>query len=84
MTNERLLTRVQVEERTGYKHSTIYERVAAGTFPAPRRELETGTVRWLESEVQAWIDDWIAKAEVAGKMVASRAQRIRKLSKSAA
>ncbi|SDW93460.1 helix-turn-helix transcriptional regulator [Lysobacter enzymogenes] len=80
---ERLLTRAEVEERTGYKHSTIYDRIAAGTFPAPRREVETGTVRWLESEVQAWIDDWIAKSEVAGRMVGSRAQKLKKTSESA-
>lgn len=29
--------------------------MAAGTFPLPLRDPETGAVRWLESEIRAWI-----------------------------
>ena len=54
---ERLLPRREVERRTGYKKSAIYARIDAGTFPPARKDPETGTVRWLESEVQAWIDN---------------------------
>jgi prophage regulatory protein len=73
---ERLLARADVERLTGFKRSAIYERVASGTFPAPRRERGTGTVRWLESEVQAWIDAWIAASEVGGKADGGRAAKV--------
>ena len=75
---EKLLTRAEVEARTGFRKSAIYARIAAGTFPPPRREPETGTVRWLESEVQAWIDEWVSRAEVAGTLVGSRAENMKK------
>lgn len=53
--SERLLPISEVCERVGLKRSTIYKRVAAGTFP---RALELGPtcVRWRESEIRAWID----------------------------
>jgi prophage regulatory protein len=70
---ERLLTREEVERLTGFKRSAIYERVAAGTFPKPRRERGTGTVRWLESELQSWIAAWIASSEEGGAFEGSRA-----------
>ena len=54
MTDERLLRLRDVKEKTGLGSSTICRRMAAGTFPAPRR-LGPNTVRWLQSE----IDDWI-------------------------
>lgn len=55
---EALLPRAEVERRVGFKRSAIYARIAAGKFPAPLRDPETGAVRWLESE----ITDWIATA----------------------
>lgn len=82
---ESLLTREEVERRVGLSRSTIYARMAAGTFPAARREVETGNVRWLASEVEAWIADWITKAEpVVGTVVGSRRDRMKKPLKSAA
>jgi predicted DNA-binding transcriptional regulator AlpA len=51
-----LLPRAEDERATGFKRSAIYARIAAGTFPAPLREPGTGTVRWLEPEVVAWIE----------------------------
>ena len=70
--SEQLLPRREVERRTGYRKSALYARIAAGTFPAPRREPETGSVRWLESEVQAWIDTaartWPVAGGVAGTL----------------
>jgi prophage regulatory protein len=52
----RILRFAQVVERTGLKHSAIYERISRGTFP---RQVPLGdkAVGWLESE----IDDWIAR-----------------------
>lgn len=57
----RLLTRRQVEEKTGLTKSTIYERVAAGTFPCP---VKVGSRSlWPEHEVDAWIDARIAERD---------------------
>lgn len=82
--SEALLTRRQVEAKIGFKHSTIYKWIAAGTFPAPRRDPVTGSVRWLESQVQAWIDDWVARSVEGGTMVGSRAAKLDLQEKSAA
>lgn len=45
-----------VQARTGLSRSTIYQRIAVGTFP---RAVSIGAraVGWLESE----IEDWLAK-----------------------
>ena len=68
--SERLLTIRQVEDRVGFRKSTIYARMAAGRFPRAHRDPETGSVRWLESEVSAWIAEavctWPAVGTVAG------------------
>lgn len=45
-----------VKQRTGLSRSTIYLRIAQGTFPAPV-SLGARAVGWVESEV----DDWIAR-----------------------
>lgn len=65
---ERLLPRAEVELRTGLAKSTIYKRIAAGSFPPPRREPGTHMVRWLESEIDQWIESWISVSRV-GKVV---------------
>ena len=76
--SEALLCRAQVEAMTGFKRSAIYARITAGTFPAPRREPSTGTVRWVKSEVDAWIESWLARSEMAGTLAGSRAARTKK------
>jgi prophage regulatory protein len=43
-----------VKARTGLSRSTIYLRIAQGTFPA-RYSLGARAVGWLESEISAWI-----------------------------
>ena len=53
--SERLLPRSEVERLVGLRRSAIYDRMAAGTFPAPVQEPGTRNVRWLASEVEAWI-----------------------------
>lgn len=49
-----ILRRKQVEARTGLPRSTIYDRIRAGTFPAPI-SLGAKAVGWIEAEVDAWI-----------------------------
>lgn len=60
-----LLTRAQVERATGFKKSKLYDMIAAGTFPAPLKDPETGTVRWRESVIAAWVDAWERRAKSA-------------------
>lgn len=43
-----------VKAKTGLSRSTIYLRVADGTFPKPV-SLGSRAVGWLESEVEAWL-----------------------------
>lgn len=49
-----ILRRPQVEAQTGLSRSTIYGRVAEGTFPAPVN-LGGRAVGWLASEVEDWL-----------------------------
>lgn len=50
-----ILRRKQVEARTGLARSTIYDRVKAGTFPAPI-SLGDKAVGWIESEINDWLN----------------------------
>jgi len=50
-----LLRRPEVEQRTGLRKSAIYEQMAAGQFPQPRR-ISTRCVAWVASEIDAWIE----------------------------
>lgn len=74
---ERLLPRSEVERLTGLKRSTIYRRMADGTFPLPRREPASRSVRWIESEVQQWISEWI-KNSVVGTMAGTHSSDMKK------
>ena len=50
-----ILRRKQVEQRTGLSRSTIYLRVAQGSFPKAV-SLGARAVGWLESEVEEWLN----------------------------
>lgn len=50
-----LLTRRQVEAKCGMSRTSIYRRMEAGTFPRPIKDPDTGAVRWLAHEIDAWI-----------------------------
>jgi prophage regulatory protein len=49
-----IIRRKTVEARTGLSRSTIYDRVAEGTFPAPVN-LGARAVGWVEAEVSQWL-----------------------------
>lgn len=56
-TTERLLPLPEVESRSGFKSSFIYQLIKEGKFPKP---VKIGAAsRWRESEVQQWIQDQI-------------------------
>ena len=48
-----------VKARTGLSRSTIYLRVAEGTFPKPV-SLGGRAVGWVEDEIQSWLAERIA------------------------
>ena len=50
-----LLTRREVERRTGLSRSTIYRKMSDGTFPVPLKVSERA-VRWRESDIRAYVD----------------------------
>ena len=50
-----LLTRREVERRTGLSRSTIYRKMSDGSFPVPLKISERA-VRWRESEIRAYVD----------------------------
>lgn len=50
-----ILRRKQVEAKTGLARSTIYARVAAGTFPTPINLGGGRAIGWIETEVDAWL-----------------------------
>lgn len=50
-----ILRRKQVEKRTGLSRSTIYARIAEGTFPRPIDLGGGRAVGWIESEIDAWL-----------------------------
>lgn len=53
-----------VKARTGLSRSTIYLRVAEGSFPAPV-SLGSRAVGWIEAEIDAWIAAQVAKSRKA-------------------
>lgn len=59
-----LLRRRQVEMRVGLRRSAIYLRLTNGTFPKPIR-LGPRSVRWIASEVDAWIAERVAQSRPA-------------------
>ena len=49
-----ILRRPEVEARTGLSRSTIYLKVAQGTFPRPI-SLGPRAVGWIAEEIDAWL-----------------------------
>lgn len=69
-TPERLLPLPEVESRSGFKSSFIYQLIKEGKFPRP---VKIGTAsRWRESEIQQWIHNQI-QGNASGKSLDARA-----------
>jgi prophage regulatory protein len=58
----RILRRKDVQQRTGLSRSSLYLRMSEGTFP---RSISLGSraVGWIESEIDAWLQECIAMRE---------------------
>jgi len=52
-----------VKARTGLSRSTIYLRVANDEFPKPI-SLGGRAVGWLESEIDAWLEEMVESSRV--------------------
>ena len=57
-----LLRLPQVIQRTGYLRSSIYEKIALGTFPTPVH-LGPRAVAWISSEIDQWIDERVKERD---------------------
>lgn len=55
---ERFIDVNEVSHRTGYSKSTLWAKVAADEFVQPIR-IKAGVTRWLESEVDDWMNEII-------------------------
>jgi prophage regulatory protein len=61
-----ILRRRQVEARVGLRRSTLYQRIADGTFPPPIR-LGARAVGWLQSDIDAWLRARVAESRAGAK-----------------
>lgn len=60
MSSEKKILRLSnVKAKIGYSRSSIYAKISEGTFPSPIF-LGPRSVGWLESEIDAWIEQRIA------------------------
>jgi prophage regulatory protein len=53
---DRIVRLKTVLARTGLSRSTIYRKIAEGTFPAQLR-ISTNGAGWRESDIDRWITD---------------------------
>jgi len=60
--SQKLLRLPQVKQSTGLSKSTIYARIAGGTFP---KQIPLGPrlVVWVESDIQNWISEQVSAAK---------------------
>lgn len=56
--------------RTGLSRSTIYRKIAEGTFPA-QIKISVNGAGWRESDVNRWVDDPVAWRVERGKTTAT-------------
>ena len=56
--NSRILRMKDLTQKLGLRPSTLYELIATGKFPAPFKLIPGGRASgWLESTVNAWLDE---------------------------
>ena len=63
----RILRLPEVEHRTGYKKSAIYQKMKTGDFPELKR-LGPRAVGWDEADIDAWV-----QARIEGTVTENRA-----------
>ena len=63
--SERIIRLKTVLSRTGLSRSTVYRKIAEGTFPA-QLKISTNGTGWHESDINRWIADpvsWCPKRQ---------------------
>lgn len=55
MSSNTILRLPQVKARTGLSRSTIYARIAQGSFPKPVQLGGPRAVGWVEAQIDHWI-----------------------------
>ncbi|TPL55503.1 AlpA family phage regulatory protein [Mesorhizobium sp. B2-4-2] len=63
---DRIIRLRTVLDRTGLSRSTLYRKIAEGTFPA-QIKISINGAGWRESDVSRWVDDpvaWRAERQV--------------------
>lgn len=58
----RVLRLPDVQAKVGLRHSAIYQRMNENTFPRPI-PLDGKAKGWLESEIDNWIAEQVAKRD---------------------
>ena len=53
---DRIIRLRTVLSRTGLSRSTLYRKIAEGTFPA-QLKISTNGTGWHESDINSWIED---------------------------
>lgn len=67
-----LIREPKVKAKTGLSHSTIWAKVAAGTFPKPiKLDPEGRAVAWVEEEIDGLINAAIARRDAAAAEAAA-------------
>lgn len=61
----RLIDVAAVTDRTGLSRTTLHKLTSEGLFPAPRKIEGVTSSRWIESEVDAWIERQVVNAALA-------------------
>lgn len=65
---DRILRVPETLSRVGFGRTSLWRRVRAGEFPAPR-QLGGGMIGFLESEVSAWLESRPKVGEETGSAV---------------
>ncbi|MGX5851032.1 helix-turn-helix transcriptional regulator [Mesorhizobium sp. PL10] len=63
--HDRIIRRRTVLARTGLSRSTMYRKIAEGTFPA-QLKISVNGAGWRESDINRWVEDpvsWRARRE---------------------
>lgn len=68
MSDKVILRLQEVLKKTGLAKSSMYAKVAAGTFPKPIK-LSLRSSGWIEHEVDAWIDERIVVRDGSAKHI---------------
>lgn len=71
----------KVKFRTGLSRSTIYRRIAEGSFPKAIQLGSSRSVGWLESDIEKWIETQIDTSTDSSAKPAASKRRLRKKAK---